>query len=212
MSVYPTGTDSFSTKVDDVDDVLAADVNALQSSIVAIETTIGVSGSYYFAGSGTDVITTKGDLIVGNASGDPSRLAAGTHGQVFVVDSGASAGVRYGNLQAFQIASQQHHDFSFGEYISPSFNTGGGTLLINSSLAMNGDVSAGLQYRVNVDNTLIGLIGSNNLSSIPAFVGGQLVATGISAGAHTIKIELIAGQPGSTGFDPLSISLLEIPI
>jgi len=43
MSVYPSGIDSFTTKIDNVDDVLAADVNSLQNSIVAIENTIGVN-------------------------------------------------------------------------------------------------------------------------------------------------------------------------
>jgi hypothetical protein len=43
MSVYPTGIDSFTTKVDNVDDVLAADVNNLQSSVVAIQNTLGTN-------------------------------------------------------------------------------------------------------------------------------------------------------------------------
>src|SRR5690348_10900585 len=46
MSVYPTGIDSFTTKVDNVDDVMASDVNNLQTSIVAIETTLGINPSF----------------------------------------------------------------------------------------------------------------------------------------------------------------------
>src|SRR3972149_11852741 len=38
---YPSTIDSFTTKVDNVDDVLAAHMNAVQTSIVAVETELG---------------------------------------------------------------------------------------------------------------------------------------------------------------------------
>lgn len=50
---YPGGLDSFTANVDDVDDVLAADVNELQVGIVATETELGTDP----AGSCTDVKT-----------------------------------------------------------------------------------------------------------------------------------------------------------
>lgn len=58
MSVYPSGIDSFNTKVDNVDDVLAADVNSLQDSVVAIETTLGINPSLFtIAKEQHDVVT-----------------------------------------------------------------------------------------------------------------------------------------------------------
>lgn len=48
MSDYPGAVDTFSTKVDNVDDVLAAHVNALQAAMVAVQTELGTdpAGSY----------------------------------------------------------------------------------------------------------------------------------------------------------------------
>jgi hypothetical protein len=41
-SVYPGSLDSYTTKTDNVDNVMAVDVNELQSAIVAIETKLGI--------------------------------------------------------------------------------------------------------------------------------------------------------------------------
>lgn len=43
-TTFPTSIDSYSTKVDGVDDVLASHVNNLQDAVVAIETFIGAGG------------------------------------------------------------------------------------------------------------------------------------------------------------------------
>ncbi len=64
MTVYPTGIDSFTTKVDGVDDVLAEYVNVLQSGIVALETTLGTGT--------TNFVAKAGDTMTGNLN-----LAAG---------------------------------------------------------------------------------------------------------------------------------------
>jgi hypothetical protein len=53
MSTYPGTLDGFTGKTDSVDDVLAADINELQSAISAIETELGVDP----AGGVTDVAT-----------------------------------------------------------------------------------------------------------------------------------------------------------
>ena len=42
---YPSSLDSFSTKVDNVDDVNAADINNVQTAVVAVETKIGTGSS-----------------------------------------------------------------------------------------------------------------------------------------------------------------------
>ncbi len=42
---YPTSVKSFTTKVDNVDDVMAADINGLQDEVVAVETALGVGKS-----------------------------------------------------------------------------------------------------------------------------------------------------------------------
>lgn len=49
---------------------------------------------------GTLPITTKGDLIVGNASGLPERLAVGADGQVLVARSAQPSGVRWENIES----------------------------------------------------------------------------------------------------------------
>lgn len=42
---YPAALDSFTTKVDGVDDVMAADINKLQDAILALQTKLGANGS-----------------------------------------------------------------------------------------------------------------------------------------------------------------------
>ena len=42
---YPTSVKSFTTKVDNVDDVMAVDINGLQDEVVAIETALGAGKS-----------------------------------------------------------------------------------------------------------------------------------------------------------------------
>lgn len=44
-TAYPGGLDSFATRTDDVDDVLASHVNDLQDAIVAVQAKVGVTGS-----------------------------------------------------------------------------------------------------------------------------------------------------------------------
>lgn len=44
-TVFPASLDSFTTKVNGVDDVLAADTNNLQDAVSALQTKIGVNGS-----------------------------------------------------------------------------------------------------------------------------------------------------------------------
>lgn len=43
MTIYPTGIDSFTTKIDNSNDVMAIDVNGLQSGIVALQRTLGIN-------------------------------------------------------------------------------------------------------------------------------------------------------------------------
>jgi hypothetical protein len=59
MSVYPSALDSFTTKVDNVTTVYAADVNNLQNGVIAVQTVVGISGSFAF-------VQRAGDLMSGN--------------------------------------------------------------------------------------------------------------------------------------------------
>jgi hypothetical protein len=57
---FPTGLDSFTTKVDNVDDVLASHVNDLQTAVAAIETKLGIDSS---------AVTTSIDYFLKHAGG-----------------------------------------------------------------------------------------------------------------------------------------------
>ena len=54
---------------------------------------MGYSGNLY--ATATEVITTKGDLRVGDSSGNPERLSVGTNGYVLAADSTASDGIAW---------------------------------------------------------------------------------------------------------------------
>lgn len=83
MSVYPTGIDSFTTKVDGVDDVLAEYINDLQDSVVAIENTLG-SGTTNFVSKAGDTMTgglnfSSGSTVYFAISGQSIALGDGAH-------------------------------------------------------------------------------------------------------------------------------------
>lgn len=56
---------------------------------------IGTDLQYLYDNDPNAVITTKGDLIAGNSSGDAARVAVGTNGQVLTADSTQTAGVKW---------------------------------------------------------------------------------------------------------------------
>jgi len=91
---YPTSLDSFSDKTDNVDDVMAVDINNVQDGVEALETKMGVNSSAVVGsvdnflggmtltdhgvllGSGTGAITpttvmTDGQLLIGQSAADP---------------------------------------------------------------------------------------------------------------------------------------------
>lgn len=63
-STYPGAVDTFTTKTDNVDAILASHVNELQNSIVAVETELGVDP----AGGSTNLVTRLKGLGDANAS------------------------------------------------------------------------------------------------------------------------------------------------
>lgn len=50
-------------------------------------------------------ITTKGDLIAGDTSGDPERLPVGTDGQVLIADSAEALGMKWASAGAWELIS-----------------------------------------------------------------------------------------------------------
>jgi hypothetical protein len=62
-STYPTTLDSYSTKTDGVDDVMAEDVNNLQDAVVAIETELGTNPVTDWT-DWTPVVTQSGNVTL----------------------------------------------------------------------------------------------------------------------------------------------------
>jgi hypothetical protein len=117
---YPNSLDSFTTNTDSVDDVLAADMNAVQAGIVAIETELGTdpvgsltdlktrlavslsaAGLLNFAASGALTIATGAITVTQNwhrvdteaaaASDNLDTITAGADGQVLFLRIAADA-------------------------------------------------------------------------------------------------------------------------
>jgi hypothetical protein len=102
MSVFPSGLDAFTNKLDNVDTVYAADMNAVQSGVSAIQTTVGTMGAFNFvptAGgsiSGSIFPTQSGTLNIGSL---PLPLAALYADALFV--SGVNIGSATRTFEAF---------------------------------------------------------------------------------------------------------------
>jgi hypothetical protein len=89
---FPGSLDSYSTKVDFVDDVQADHINDLQDALVAIETELGANLANIIKKS---LVTAKGNLIVATASGAVSALSVGSNNQVLTADSSQASGVKW---------------------------------------------------------------------------------------------------------------------
>ena len=70
-------------------DFVAQGAAAIQAVADGFDTVVGDLATK------TEAITTKGDLIVGDASGDADRLPIGTDGQILVADSGETLGAKW---------------------------------------------------------------------------------------------------------------------
>ncbi len=90
---FPTSLDVFNNKVDEVDDILAEETNTQSSAIYALESKVGITNSadtnsldYKIDQAIVDPMTTRGDILVRDASNDTDRLAVGTSSQVLMSD------------------------------------------------------------------------------------------------------------------------------
>lgn len=86
---------------------------------------IGEDLQYLYDEAPDTVLTTKGDLIVGNSTGDAARLGVGTNDQVLVADSTQSLGVKWatpvsGSLTQLASTSMSGNSFTFSS-ISGSY-------------------------------------------------------------------------------------------
>lgn len=79
-TAYPSSLDSYTTKLDGVSDVLAADINNLQDAVVALQTRVGVSASGAVVNTtATQTIgggKTFTSLVTGRTSGNTDGLYA----------------------------------------------------------------------------------------------------------------------------------------
>lgn len=92
MTDFPTSIYATDHRTDDVDDVMAADINELQDEINAIETALGTSLSNTILKS---LITAKGGLVVGSASATVGQLAVGTDGYALTADQTQPLGMKW---------------------------------------------------------------------------------------------------------------------
>lgn len=114
-------------------------LKALPASTLANWQAVGGGGG----GGMTNPMTTDGDLIVGGASGAPTRLAAGTSGQILQIAGGVPAWSSGGAPNYLSsaggwsalTASSDGHATGLGATITPSKS---GVLLINFSFQVTG--------------------------------------------------------------------------
>ena len=86
---------------------------------------VGADLQYLYDVDPNAVITTKGDLIAGNSSGDAARVAVGTNGQLLTADSSAANGVTWttltaGSMTQLSSTSMSGNSFTFSS-ISGSY-------------------------------------------------------------------------------------------
>lgn len=100
-------------------------VNASNHLIVTLSSGSTIdAGEIQVSGGMSNPMTSQGDVIIGGASGTPTRLAKGTAGQVLTMNSGATA----------------------PEWQTPSGGGGGGTQLYKHSISISFDYLDDMMY------------------------------------------------------------------
>ena len=186
MSVYPSALDSFTTKVDNVTTVYAADVNNLQNGVIAVQTVVGISGSFAF-------VQRAGDLMSGNLN-----FASGTGigSDSVVVISGATIST-IGSIIPSQSGTNDlgSADFPFKTvYADDLVDTSGSSMFVKrTGDTMTGDLNIQTRLSVGSGNTLSGLnssvfgAGNSAIGDYSHAEGSGSFAFGIASHAEGIS-------------------------
>lgn len=141
-TVYPGAIDTFTTWQDGVDTVAAAQVNNLQDSMDAVQTTLGVDpqGSYTTVGAGlADKVSKGGDTMSGDLDMDGNRVTGlaepeddnDAASRIFVEEAVSPSGIRW------------RDDFLGARSSRWTLGGMGGTYTQNAELGGTGDLATG---------------------------------------------------------------------
>lgn len=202
---YPTSLDSFTTKTDNVDDVLAAHVNALQVAVAALEAKLGIDSS---------AVNTSIDYFLKNSGG-----AFRTHTHDGSSDDGALLDWDTCWTDAIHDHSSAAEggsigDFKSGDWIISSVTTArtgwtnvsttytGKFIRIGTSPLTTGGSDTHTTPSHVLTSSEIPSINSTNGAILPGNSGvptGLMSAGGnINSGTTTVSIALIGGGGGHT--------------
>lgn len=199
---YPTSVKSFTTKLDNISDVMAADVNDLQNEVSAVETTL-VSGTFPNGATFPNDVTAGHNLLVtGDAyiSGD-ARFGVGIivsgsaqfGGEVYTEPytsfSGSSVVTGWSSLSTKRIDYMR-----IGKLVLLTFNINGTSNATSASFTLpyNSNVNFGTPCKcINSGTVATGYLalteGSNVCTFYPTYVFGS---NWINAGAKQVTGQL----------------------
>jgi hypothetical protein len=92
MATFPTGIFTWSNRTDNVDDVMATDINSVTAEVIAIETELGASGANYVKQSLANAV---GDIMVGTAADTWGVKSVGSNGKLLAASSSDTGGVAW---------------------------------------------------------------------------------------------------------------------
>jgi hypothetical protein len=117
-------------------------------------------------------------------------------------------------LRAFRAFGQAADNWSGSpaSKTSGAFATGGGPLLILASSSAYRVAQGAIGFFVDVDAAEVGQMSgyTNEPTSHKACVPAFILASGVAAGQHTIRVRQFAGQLANAD-DPLDVLVLELP-
>jgi len=173
MAVYPNGIKTYTTKVDNVDRIMAAHINEVQDEITAIETELGINPS----GSETTVANRLGHSIHSNVSGEIAAIAEKTtplDADVTIIEDSAASNAKkrlsWANIKS---GIKTYLEGLSSISLSGALGVTGATTL-GSTLSVSGATTLGSTLSVSGATTL-----NDNVVISKESVGTKLVVHGI---------------------------------
>jgi hypothetical protein len=173
------------------------DIGDLQDAVTDLESDV----NDLELGKQNDVVTTKGDLVIGNDSGEASRLGVGVDGTVLIADDAEPGGLRWGQAPGGSGQGEKSY-FENGEFE----DTEGVSVYDDGGAYVDGEGGSPSALSVDVTTDAAKVLSGNTSQETPSSLVIEKAASDASGEGVTFAIaELDAIDVGKTLFGRFAV-------